>query len=292
MRYDNDVKTERRGFREQVESFVRTHLPNPRRAAIAGLAVTAVGTGALVLSAAPQPAGATPRTNVTAVQSLSDRADGITVTAGLDRPGKPATVPATETATETATPASEATTADAAKTPAGTPEKPKANELPVKYQAQPNYYWCGPAAARNALSAIGHDVNMAILARTMGTTEAGTNSANDITAALNKVTGGSKYRTTELASPKVTAEQADTLKRDIVAAIDDRRAVVANVAGTATDTDGATHSYQGGHYIAVHGYRDNGRQVEIADSADPDTAHYWIDAADLADWIATRGYSH
>lgn len=269
MRYDNDVKTERRGFREQVASFVRTHLANPRRAAIAGIAVTAVGTGALVLSAAPQPADPTPRTSAAAVQTLNNRADGTTVTATL---------------------ASKATTTETTK--ADTPGKAQANELPVKYQEQPNYYWCGPAAARNALSATGHDINMASLARTMGTTEAGTNSANDITAALNKVTGSHEYRTTELSSPTVTAKQADTLKRDIVTTIDDRRAVVANVAGTATDTDGATHSYEGGHYIAVHGYRDNGRQVEVADSADPNTAHYWIDAADLAGWIATRGYSH
>jgi hypothetical protein len=68
--------------------------------------------------------------------------------------------------------------------------------------------------------------------------------------------------------------------------------VVANVAGTATDTKGTSHSYGGGHYIAVHGYRDNGRQVEIADSANPKTAHYWIDTTDLAHWMATRGYSH
>lgn len=35
-----------------------------------------------------------------------------------------------------------------------------------------------------------------------------------------------------------------------------------------------------------------GRQVQIADSADPNFAHYWIDTTDLAQWIATRGYSH
>jgi hypothetical protein len=273
MRYDNDVKTERRGFREQVASFVRTHLANPRRAAIAALAVTAVGTGALVLSAAPQPTHATPRSSAAAVQTVNNPADGATVTA---------IVPAT--------PASQASQPKPAK--AATPEKAQANEVRVKYQAQPNYYWCGPAAARHALSAAGHDITMANLARTMGTTESGTDSANDITAALNKVTGSTEYRTTELANPTVTAKQADTLKRDIVTTIDDRRAVVANVAGSATDTDGTTHSYEGGHYIAVHGYRDNGHQVEIADSADPDTAHYWIDAADLASWIATRGYSH
>ncbi|MEV0272110.1 C39 family peptidase [Hamadaea sp. NPDC050747] len=162
----------------------------------------------------------------------------------------------------------------------------------MKYQSQPNYYWCGPAAARNALSATGHNITMASLAKKMGTTEAGTNSAYDITAALNKVIGASKYRTTELPKSTITAKQADTLKRDIVATINDNRAVVGNVAGTATDANGAAHSYEGGHYIAIHGYRNDGRQVEVADSADPNSAHYWIDTVKLANWMATRGYSH
>ena len=133
---------------------------------------------------------------------------------------------------------------------------------------------------------------MASLAHKMGTTENGTNSAHDITAALNKITGSNKYRTTELAKPTASARQADTLKRDVVTTIDDNRAVVANVAGTATDTTGHSHSYEGGHYLAVHGYRNHGNQVKIADSADPHSAHYWIDTTDLANWIATRGYSH
>jgi hypothetical protein len=279
MRYDNDVKTERRGFREQVASFVRAHLTSPRRTALAGIALAAVGTGTVAPIAAPQPADATPPT---AVQTFNSPAGGTTAPADVDRPDKPEAVPAT-LASQTTKPA-------AAK--AETPAKVQANEVRVKYQAQPNYYWCGPAAARNALSAAGHDVSMSSLARTMGTTTAGTNSSKDITAALNKVTGSAEYHTTELTKPTITAKQADTLKRDIVTTIDDRRAVVANVAGTATDTDGAAHSYEGGHYIAVHAYRDNGRQVKIADSANPDIANYWIDTADLADWIATRGYSH
>jgi hypothetical protein len=276
MRYDNDVKAERRGIREQVANFVRAHLSNPRRAAIAGLAAAAVGTGALVLSAAPQPADATPRATAAAsVQTLNDRAEGTNVTHSPDRAAKPVT------------------TAKTAKKAGASPRAiAKAKELRVKYQAQPNYYWCGPAAARNALTATGHNISMASLARTMGTTEAGTNSANDITAALNKVTGSHKYHTTELAKRTVTAKQAETLKRDIVTTINDHRAVVANVAGTATDAKGTSHSYEGGHYIAVHGYRDNGRQVEVADSADPTTAHYWIDTTDLGNWMATRGCSH
>jgi hypothetical protein len=200
--------------------------------------------------------------------------------------------PATAHAAPTAAASTQSTAHASTHSGPSTASKPTSKELRVKYQAQPNYYWCGPAATRNALSATGHNVTMASLAKTMGTTEAGTNSANDITAALNKVTKSHKYHTTELAKPTVSAKQARTLQNDIVTTINDRRAVVANVAGTATDTNGAKHSYDGGHYIAVHGYRDNGRQAEIADSANPTAAHSWIHTTDLAQWIATRGYSH
>lgn len=174
----------------------------------------------------------------------------------------------------------------------GKADKGKAGkELNVNYQAQPNFYYCGPAATRNALSADGHDISMDDLARQMGTTEAGTNSANDITAALNKINGGG-YTTTEIPAGKATDQQKAQLRADIIDALDHNRAVVANIAGTATDTDGGVHSFEGGHYIAVHAYRDGGQQVKIADSANPDTASYWITTDALADWIATRGYSH
>ncbi|WP_030492141.1 C39 family peptidase [Micromonospora chokoriensis] len=120
-------------------------------------------------------------------------------------------------------------------------------ELGVRYEAQPNFYYCGPAATRNALSVQGKNINV--------------------------------------------AKQTDTLRTDIVRTVDDGRAVVANIAGTTTDTDGTVHSFEGGHYISVVGYRDNGNTVKIADSADPNMASYWISVEHLADWIATRGYS-
>ncbi|MGC4786215.1 C39 family peptidase, partial [Micromonospora zamorensis] len=78
---------------------------------------------------------------------------------------------------------------------------------------------------------------------------------------------------------------------DIVKTVDDGRAVVANIAGTSTDTDGGIHSFEGGHYISVVGYRDNGETVKIADSANPNTASYEVTVEHLADWIATRGYA-
>ncbi|WP_030274155.1 C39 family peptidase [Micromonospora globosa] len=133
-------------------------------------------------------------------------------------------------------------------------------ELDVRYEAQPNFYFCGPAAA--------------------------------ITPVLNKETGTKDaYKSVEISTPKADDKQTDTLRADIVKTVDAGRAVVANIAGTATDTDGTTHSFEGGHYISVIGYRDNGNTVTIADSADPTTATYRMNIDNLADWIATRGYS-
>ena len=165
-------------------------------------------------------------------------------------------------------------------------------ELGVRYEAQPNFYYCGPAATRNALSVQGKNINVDDMAKEMGTTEAGTNSINDITPVLNKETGkNDAYRSVEISTPDADTKQTDTLRTDIVRTVDDGRAVVANIAGTSTDTDGNAHSYEGGHYISVVSYRDNGNTVKIADSADPNTASYWISTEHLADWIATRGYA-
>ncbi|WP_405090353.1 C39 family peptidase [Micromonospora sp. NBC_01392] len=163
-------------------------------------------------------------------------------------------------------------------------------ELDVRYEAQPNFYYCGPAAARNAISVLGKNIDVHAMAREMGTTENGTNSINDITPVLNKETG-KPYRSVEIKTGKADDRQTDKLRTDIVRTVDDGRAVVANIAGTTTDTDGGTHSFEGGHYISVVGYQNNGTTVTIADSANPDTASYRITVDNLADWIATRGYS-
>ncbi|MGN9895094.1 C39 family peptidase, partial [Micromonospora sp. L31] len=165
-------------------------------------------------------------------------------------------------------------------------------ELNVRYEAQPNFYYCGPAATRNALSVQGKNIDVDAMAKEMGTTEAGTNSINDITPVLNKETGKKDaYRSVEIRDSKADRKQTDKLRTDIVRTIDDGRAVVANIAGTATDTDGTTHSFEGGHYISVVGYTNGGNTVTIADSANPNQASYRMSVDNLADWIATRGYS-
>ncbi|MFC8847328.1 MULTISPECIES: C39 family peptidase [unclassified Micromonospora] len=184
-----------------------------------------------------------------------------------------------------ATPAERVASVQAERRPAGE------RQLDVRYEAQPNFYYCGPAAARNALSVQGKNIDVDTMAEEMGTTEAGTNSINDITPVLNKETGRKAYHSTEMPADKVDGKHVEKLRADIVRAVDDGRAVVANIAGTATDTDGVSHSFEGGHYISVVGYDDGGKTVTIADSANPDQASYRIDVDALAHWIASRGYA-
>ncbi|NBE84640.1 C39 family peptidase [Micromonospora rubida] len=203
----------------------------------------------------------------------------------------------TATAGGIAAPAIAAQAAPAEKAPTTTSvqaERKAAGErqLDVRYEAQPNFYYCGPAAARNALSVQGKAISVDAMAKEMGTTEDGTDSINDITPVLNKETGkADAYRSVEIKTGKADNGQTDKLRADVVRTVDNGRAVVANIAGTTTDTDGGVHSFEGGHYISVVGYRDNGGIVKIADSANPDQASYEISVDNLADWIATRGYA-
>ncbi|ODB72922.1 MULTISPECIES: C39 family peptidase [Micromonospora] len=170
------------------------------------------------------------------------------------------------------------------------PKPPSSKTLDYDYQAQINYYYCGPAAVRNALSATGIERSQDALAGPLGTTEMGTNSAEDTTRVLNQQVKGNPYRT-RMIPGSASPAQMDRLQADVVEAISNGRGVVANVAGTATDTNGGWHSFPGGHYVAVIGYKDDGRTVRIADSADPSLPSYWLTTIDLAHWIASRGYS-
>lgn len=171
----------------------------------------------------------------------------------------------------------------------GRAEKRAERMVGIEYQAQPNFYYCGPAATRIALSAQGKILSQDEVAKMLGTTEAGTDSALDTTRVLNELTGGG-YRTTEIPGPVAKPEEIDRLRADVVAALDEGRPVVANVKGTAVDTDGHPQSYEGGHYLTLVGYRDGGDLIRIADPASPE-GEYWMTLEKVANWIAERGYS-
>ncbi|MBY8874797.1 C39 family peptidase [Micromonospora sp. PLK6-60] len=273
-------------------------------ASAAALVVASTG-GALLVNADAAEAPARPET--AAVAEIAPRANDVASRGEVRAATTPSASPSA-TASPTATPtpkasptASPAATAKAkakaaakkAPNPDLTPaaKKPPASKLlDYTYEAQTTFYYCGPAAVRNALSASGVRSTQDDLAVALGTTEMGTNSAEDTTRVLNQMVKGNPYRTTMFAGSP-SAGQIDGLRADVVRSVAAGRGVVANIAGDATDTNGGWHSFPGGHYIAVVGYQDNGRTVRIADSADPSLPAYWISVTDLANWIATRGYS-
>ncbi|WP_422739353.1 C39 family peptidase [Micromonospora sp. WMMD729] len=264
-----------------------TERPYQIVAASAAALVIASTTGALVAGADDAPAGSRTPTTVAEMRSDTVASRGELRSAPPSASAAPSTA---APATSAASPVAKATSnPDLTRKP--TPPKPPATKvLDYDYEAQNTYYNCGPAATRNALSASGIDRTQEELGAELGTTEMGTNSAEDTTRVLNAEVKGSPYRTRMFAGTPSSA-QIDRLQADVVKAITDGRGVVANVVGDATDTNGGWHSYGGGHYIAVVGYKDNGRIVRIADSANAADPAYWITTIDLANWIATRGYS-
>ncbi|MEO3773184.1 C39 family peptidase [Micromonospora sp. B9E7] len=271
-------------LQRQLRRFA-TERPYQIVAASAAALAIATTTGALLTTADDAPAGQ--RTATTVAEMRSD----VAASRGEVREASPSASAAPTTAAPATSAASPAAKANPDLTRKPTPPKPPATKvLDYDYEAQNTYYNCGPAATRNALSATGIDRTQEELGAELGTTEMGTNSAEDTTRVLNAEVKGSPYRTRMFAGAPSPA-QMDRLQADVVKAITDGRGVVANVVGDAVDTDGGWHSYGGGHYIAVVGYKDNGRTVRIADSANAADPSYWITTIDLANWIASRGYS-
>ncbi|GAA2632152.1 hypothetical protein GCM10010399_75560 [Dactylosporangium fulvum] len=172
------------------------------------------------------------------------------------------------------------------------PAAPAAKTLSYQFQWQENFYFCGPAAARIALTARGLQPSQSEVAQSLRTTVNGTNSADDTTRALNAFTNSSFYKSHFIGSQAATQADMDQLRADVVHAISNGYPVVANIAGSTVDNDGNAHSYPGGHFLTVVGYSDNGQNVTIADPADArGVGRYTLTTVKLAHWIALRGYS-
>jgi hypothetical protein len=155
-------------------------------------------------------------------------------------------------------------------------------------QAQVNDYYCGPAATRIALTSWGKTYSQATLAKDLGTTTAGTDSAADTTRVLNNLAGNGYYETKWIPGYNATAAQAALLKSDVVFDVSRGHALVANVLGNANGA--APYNYPGGHYVAIVGYSSSGATTKIADPAYGGHV-YSMKTTDVANWIAERGYS-
>lgn len=204
-----------------------------------------------------------------------------TANTATDNPAAAAVTPsaAKKVATEKATVAKKDKPAPASKT------------LKYDYQLQINYYYCGPAATRIALSAKGHHLSQDSVADKLGTTTDGTNSAADVVKTLNKVDKTDFYRAHFIDGSPSTADK-NALQDNVVRAITRGYPVVANIVGDAKDVHGNTYSYSGGHYLTVVGYRDHGKTVKIADPANTNgDGSYWMSTKNLVNWMAQRGYA-
>jgi hypothetical protein len=156
---------------------------------------------------------------------------------------------------------------------------------------QPNGYYCAPAAVRIALSAHGHTPGFDDLAKDLHTTAAGTDSIHDVTRVMNYNLGGG-YHSVEISGQKATPEQTERLRTDVVTSINHGDPVVANIVGTVSDTIGEVHSYNGGHYLTISGYTEDGRLISVTDPADRiGSNEYQVPVERMAHWIASRGYS-
>ncbi|SCL16721.1 Peptidase_C39 like family protein [Micromonospora rhizosphaerae] len=190
-------------------------------------------------------------------------------------------------ATATAAPDPDTATAQPA-----APAAPSEKILDTSFEYQINFYYCGPAAVHNALTARGIDVSQEKLASGLGTTVHGTDSAFDTTRMLNGAIGADVYQTKEITGQEATPAQMDQLQADVVHAISNGHAVVANIIGGATDASGVRHDFSGGHYVTLVGYSDDGRAVKVADASGMYGSNtYWMNTINMANWIATRGYS-
>jgi hypothetical protein len=172
------------------------------------------------------------------------------------------------------------------------PTPPAEKVLDVQFQAQINSYYCGPAAARIALTARGKTPSQDAVAKLLGTTTGGTNSAADTTRGLNSVLGETLYQT-HLIPNATTAAQTEQFQADMVRAITNGKVVVSNIVGSAVDVAGLSHGYGNGHFLTVIGYRDGGQTVRVADPANGngDSMYYWMSTAKFAKWMSNRGYS-
>ncbi|MEV8517820.1 C39 family peptidase [Dactylosporangium sp. NPDC051484] len=274
----------------RVPRFRRIHVV----AVAAGLAAAA-GIGAAALQQSSTPASAAGTQTLTGAESTVTLGDAPAARQKQRDQAVPdaASVPKAGAAKPTATAQAGVGTTSTAPPPAATSTAPpQQKELSYQFAWQENYYFCGPAATRIALTARGVFQSQSQVAQSLGTTVNGTNSAEDTTRALNSSTGTSFYKSHFITGQTATQADVDQLKAAVLNAINHGYAVVANIAGSTVDDAGHGHSYPGGHFLTIVGYRDGGQTVKIADPADAQGAgSYMLSLDKMADWIAQRGYS-
>jgi hypothetical protein len=170
--------------------------------------------------------------------------------------------------------------------------------LDYTWYGQPNGYWCGPGAARMAISTrMESPPTQPALAEFMGTTKEGTVRADAIRALNQWLAPRTPYQSIPMDS-RPTEEQRDLLKQTVVGRLSTGWPVIANVLSGWRPPGYPSGTI--GHFVAVVGYDASGDKVLIADPAAKGSAGprwedvpktYWISIQNLGTWIGGRGYS-
>lgn len=166
------------------------------------------------------------------------------------------------------------------------PPAPVVKSLAVENDAQETGYWCGPAAARIALSAVLEGLpSQTQLARDLGTTTNGTDTIGQVAQGLNKYSPG--Y------SSKDGSVSSDELWGDVVRGIDNGRPLVANiVAPPGNQPPGYPSGETIYHYVAVIGYDSENKTVHVADSARfSGISEHWLSIEQLRSLVSSKGYT-
>lgn len=157
------------------------------------------------------------------------------------------------------------------------------------YSQGQNYYACGPFASKIVLTTFGYSSSIATLEHEEKTTTGGTDSVANISTGLNYyLTAHGDLIRFKAVYPKGSTS---TVKHYLLNDIAGYNGFVANVVGYEQDVHGNWRGYgNGGHYVAVVGYRSSGDQALIADPGDGQD--YWMTTSNLTKWIGSvRGLS-
>ncbi|MEV0705799.1 C39 family peptidase [Saccharopolyspora sp. NPDC050389] len=260
---------------------------------VAGGAIVMVGQP-LVAGAGPEQAPAPHPVQIQAVDSAAPLAPAV-----APAPEAPATPPAPEAPVAPPAPeapaAAPAPAAPAPAAPAAAPP-PVTKSLDVDYQKQQTSYWCGPTAARIALSSKTDALpDQDAMAAELGTTENGTDTIGQVADGLNKQLAGTgtHYVARDWSDRPLTPEMTDQLWSDTVRNVNDGKAMVANiVAAPGNQPPGYPSSQTIYHYVAIVGYDAENKTVHISDPARfSGIEDYWLSLDQIASLIQPKGYT-
>jgi hypothetical protein len=264
-------------------------------AAVLGTTAT-VSLVALITAAGAEPAPPANDPPPAVAPAPAAPAPALEAQASADPPAAP--TPETQASTETPAAPSTSTAAPESEEQSApeTRPQPVTKSLTVDYQAQKTGYWCGPAAARIALSSQTKKLpDQAALATEIGTTTNGTDHISQVVDGLNKRLAGTgtQYVTRDWADRPLTSAMTQQLWSDTLRNIDDGKAMVANiVAPPGNQPPGYPSSQTIYHYVTIVGYNTEDKTVHISDPARfSGKEEYWLSLDKVASLIQPRGYA-